>query len=128
MFPGFVVWDRKGLLAALALALFAPSSRGAAVDFNRDVRPIFSEHCYACHGPDEGKRKAGLRLDREEEAFKELKSGGRAIVAGGFGKGGLVEGITTSEEGEKQPPIKNGAPHSAGENTTTTHGGEGGAR
>src|SRR2546423_1100759 len=52
----------------------------ATVDFNRQIRPIFSENCYTCHGPDAGKRKAGLRLDRQDDAMGELKSGNHAIV------------------------------------------------
>src|SRR4029450_2536949 len=48
------------LLAGTAPAAPAVSS---TIDFNRDIRPIFSENCYACHGPDKDKRKAGLRLD-----------------------------------------------------------------
>src|SRR3954447_16188742 len=63
------------------------------ISFNHDIRPILSEHCYACHGPDEGKRKAGLRLDNQESAFKELKSGARAIVPGDLKKSALVERI-----------------------------------
>ena len=82
-------WRRRWLLAALLVCASsaAPSFTKAAeglgqVDFNRDIRPIFSEHCYACHGPDEQKRKAGLRLDVPADAFKELKSGHHALVAG----------------------------------------------
>ena len=58
------------------------TSAPAAIDFARDVRPIFSENCFACHGPDANKRKAGLRLDEKESAFQILESGERAIVAG----------------------------------------------
>src|SRR5438067_1634271 len=87
----------------LALLLFGASalaeskhaspvrSRAAPVDYNRDIRPIFSENCYACHGPDQNKRKAGLRLDQKEEAFKELKSGNFAIVAGDLSRSKLIE-------------------------------------
>src|SRR5207245_422617 len=59
-----------------------PPAAVVKVDYNRDVRPILSNHCYACHGPDEGQRQAKLRLDRKEDAFRALRSGGRAIVAG----------------------------------------------
>src|SRR5579862_9141882 len=72
----------------------------AKVDFNRDIRPIFSEHCYACHGPDEGRRKAGLRLDVAADAFKELKSGHRALVAGDPAAGTLVARITSADPEE----------------------------
>jgi mono/diheme cytochrome c family protein len=110
MSPASSLWHCRRLIAALALALFAAIARGAAVDFNREVRPIFSEHCYACHGPDEGKRKAGLRLDREEDAFKELKSGEHALVPGDLEKSALVKRITTSDQDDIMPPIKHGKP------------------
>ncbi len=80
------------------------------IDFNREIRPILSEHCYACHGPDEGKRKAGLRLDVEQEAFKSLKSGERAIVAGYPSKSALVSRINSSDPDEKMPPAEHGKP------------------
>jgi len=66
----------------VGLPAVAAQRNVAKIDFNREVRPILSDHCYACHGPDENKRKAGLRLDRPEEALKTLKSGERAIVPG----------------------------------------------
>src|SRR3954469_2886420 len=61
----------------------APSvSRGSRIDFVRDIKPILANHCFACHGPDPGPRKAGLRLDLRQEAFKEARSGARTIVPG----------------------------------------------
>jgi hypothetical protein len=89
-------------------ALGASFGAWAAVDFNREVRPILSEHCFACHGPDEAKLKAGLRLDREEDAFKELKSGERAIVAGDLEKSAAIQRITTSDADDIMPPVKHG--------------------
>src|SRR5712671_1149700 len=77
---------------------------GGGVDFDRDIKPIFSENCYACHGPDEAKRKAGLRLDVKGEAFKKLKSGEFAVVAGDVSKSAIVERITTSDEDDHMPP------------------------
>ena len=54
----------------------------AVVDFNFHVKPILSDRCFKCHGPDERVRKASLRLDRKEVAFGELPSGRRAVVPG----------------------------------------------
>jgi len=80
------------------------------LDFNRDIRPILSDHCYACHGPDEGKRKAGLRLDRQEEALKTLKSGERAIVPGDLKKSTLVQRLTSHDPDKVMPPPEEGRP------------------
>ena len=71
---------RRACAFVFSLGALASIVYPAEFDFNRQIRPIFSEKCYACHGPDEHKRKAGLRLDRQESAFSELKSGHRAVV------------------------------------------------
>ena len=78
------------------------------VDFNRDIRPIFSENCYACHGPDKNKRKAGLRLDRQEDAFSKSESGDFAIVPGDLSKSKLLKLIVSSDDDERMPPPKTG--------------------
>ena len=52
-----------------------------SIDFNREIRPILSENCFKCHGPDDKERKAKLRFDRKEDAFKPAKSGDVPIVA-----------------------------------------------
>lgn len=85
-----------------------PLTTAAPIDFNRDVRPILSDHCYACHGPDEGKRKAGLRLDQKESALAELKSGSRAIVPGDLAHSTLVERVKSTDPDEVMPPPKDG--------------------
>ena len=105
-------WLLSGLLAcAVAPGSFAATPTSPAkVDFNRDIRPIFSEHCYACHGPDGNKRKAGLRLDVPEDAFKELKSGNHALVAGDLTKSTLVARITSTDPEEVMPPLKHNKP------------------
>src|SRR5262245_26939303 len=103
-------------LAAILLSGAAVSSFGAAkttgatsrVDFNRDVRPILSDNCFACHGPDEKERKAKLRFDKKEDAFKPAKSGDYAIVPGDLAKSKLVERITTKDPDDVMPPPKTG--------------------
>src|SRR5688572_18048675 len=71
--PGMVRGVRLGMLLAVVLA----GRAGAAdrIDFNRDVRPILSESCFACHGPDEKHRKAKLRLDTKDGAARVLTPG-----------------------------------------------------
>jgi hypothetical protein len=83
----------------LLLAVVAPP----AVDFNRDVRPILSGRCFACHGPDEAARKGGLRLDTRDGATEA------AVVPGKPGESELIRRLT-AEPGEVMPPPKSGPP------------------
>ncbi|HSI36365.1 MAG TPA: c-type cytochrome domain-containing protein, partial [Tepidisphaeraceae bacterium] len=78
---------------------------GAAdrVDFARDVQPILSDACYHCHGPDEQGRKAKLRVDTKEGAFKVV-DGKPLIVPGKAGESELVRRITTNDEDDLMPP------------------------
>jgi hypothetical protein len=73
--------------------------------FNRDVRPILSKTCYACHGPDAAHgRKAGLRLDVREDALKGGESGKPAIVPGDPAASELVRHITSTDPEVMMPP------------------------
>src|SRR6266550_9623438 len=80
--------SRTGFLTILwlsaGMALFPAwmSAATASIDFNREVRPLLSENCFKCHGPDDGSRKAKLRFDLRDEALKPAKSGKSAIVLG----------------------------------------------
>ena len=79
-------------------------STPATVEFNRDIRPILSDRCFACHGPDEANRKTALRFDTEEGAFTELAGGGFAIVRGEPEKSGMLRRITSDNEAVRMPP------------------------
>ena len=75
------------------------------IDFNRDIRPILSENCFTCHGPDEQTIKAGLRLDLEEEALKALSSGEHAIVPGDAESSLLIARMITDDPDDRMPPV-----------------------
>ena len=100
------------LVSTAVASVAAKPSRQAAgprhLDFNRDIRPILSENCFACHGPDKNKRKAGLRLDRSEEATAKLESGRRAVVPGDVGKSFILKVISSADDDERMPPQKTG--------------------
>ena len=84
-------------------------ARAEEVRFNRDVRPILSNHCFACHGPDEKKREAKLRLDDRGNATTE-REGVRAIVPGKPDASELIIRILTHDADEVMPPPKSKKP------------------
>jgi hypothetical protein len=99
-----------GALAAALVASSACSPRAPqvdalpeVVDFNFHVRPILSDRCFACHGPDDRARKAGLRLDTEAGAFAVLESGRRAIVPRSTRRSELVHRILSSDPAVMMP-------------------------
>ncbi|MBY0528227.1 MAG: DUF1553 domain-containing protein [Gemmataceae bacterium] len=91
------------VIAALVVGLtVAGAGRAADVpQFNRDIRPILVENCFACHGPDSAARKADLRLDRREEAVKA-----EVIVPGKPEKSPLIERIFATKPNQMMPPPK----------------------
>ncbi|WZO99405.1 PSD1 and planctomycete cytochrome C domain-containing protein [Isosphaeraceae bacterium EP7] len=99
------------LIATLRIGADSPAHAAEparAVDFNRDVRPILSRHCFACHGQDDAQRARGLRLDHLADATKELKSGARAIVPGEPDESELLARIVDEDETSRMPPKKSG--------------------
>src|SRR5687768_8564390 len=96
-----------------ALAALPTFGAGSELSYNRDIRPILTENCFACHGADSAARKAGLRLDSFEAATAERKDSKPAIVPG---KPAIVPGkpeeseaflrITTTNEDDVMPPTK----------------------
>ena len=79
-----------------------------SVDFNRQIRPILSESCYQCHGPDQNKRKADLRLDLREGLFRSA-DGITIVVPGKPDESELVERIATDDPELRMPPAKSGS-------------------
>ncbi|MFQ3167885.1 MAG: hypothetical protein ACI8QI_000418 [Limisphaerales bacterium] len=95
------------LFPALALALASCVAGAGEVRFNRDIRPILSDKCFKCHGPDANHRKAHLRLDTPEGALADL--GDYAAVAPGApDKSELIARITTGDEDDVMPPPDTG--------------------
>ncbi len=101
------------LAAAWGASSNAPAAKPFRPEYDRDIRPILAENCYPCHGPDENKRKAKLRLDRGEDAVKPLADGEIAIVPGQPGQSKVVERINAKDEEELMPPVKSGKKLSA---------------
>jgi hypothetical protein len=76
------------------------------IDYSYEVKPILSDRCFACHGPDAAKQKAGLRLDNAESAFAKLEESGRkAIVPGKLGKSELVRRILSNDPETVMPTM-----------------------
>src|SRR5882724_7798023 len=101
------------LLLLVALPFFGALVRpapcqpqgGPAVDFNRDVLPVLSNHCFQCHGPDEAARKAKLRLDTKDGAFR-VRDGVAVIVPGKSADSELYRRTSSDDASEVMPPPK----------------------
>ena len=75
------------------------------VDYNFHIKPLLSDRCYACHGPDDNARQGDLKLYTQEGAFHSaLQSGGRAIVPGRPGRSGIMKRIASSDPAFMMPP------------------------
>ena len=110
-----IMWvrPRSALLSLLTAFLFGGSvslaadvpatSSGPPVDFQRQVRPILSDNCFLCHGPDKGTRMADVRLDIKEGAFATRKNGA-IIVPGKPEDSLLIKRISSDNPGFRMPP------------------------
>jgi len=93
------------LLAVCVNAICLAQENGqGAVEFNRDIRPILSDRCYTCHGPDKANRKTNMHFDSEEGAFTPLNSGGFAIVRGDPSKSVMFQRISSDNQAFRMPP------------------------
>ena len=107
----------SAIMATSVLLTFAAPSGNAkptaktpkpAPDYARDIRPILARNCFSCHGADDAKRQAGLRLDTRSGAIQTLKSGGKAIVPGKPAVSSLMQRITTTSAATLMPPPETG--------------------
>ncbi|MCP5541733.1 MAG: DUF1553 domain-containing protein [Akkermansiaceae bacterium] len=108
VFGHFLVRSFRPAFAGGALLFLAPGPAAAGAEkvvFNRDVRPILSRHCFACHGPDAKKREAKLRLDRREDAVAA-----EAFVPGDAGASELIARLFSDDPDEVMPPPDKGEP------------------
>src|SRR5262245_11367860 len=102
--------DARCLLVLAALAVVtqvcvaADSASARKVTYNRDVRPILADTCFACPGPDSASRQADLRLDREADATAAREGGNPAITKGKLEASELIARITSTDPDAVMPP------------------------
>ena len=101
-----------GSSAAARVGTAGVEAKVKAVDlpvrYNRHVLPILLENCFSCHGPDQAARKAGLRLDRRENALAEAESGAHPIVPGNPDESEMIFRVTATDEEDIMPQPKSG--------------------
>ena len=92
------------LACLLLICLRAAAQDGqSAVSFDRDIRPVLSDLCFTCHGPDSQQRKSGLRLDQREGLFG-VRDGQSVVVAGVPDASLLIQRVTSADPDLQMPP------------------------
>jgi hypothetical protein len=106
----------RNAVLLLGVCLFSSAAAGAedTVNFHRDIRPILSDACFGCHGPDANKRKADLRLDTKDDAFAD-RGGYSLLVPGNPQQSVLHQRITSQDSKKHMPPPKSAKKLSAGQ-------------
>jgi hypothetical protein len=99
-----VLWHQP----ARALQSIPAPASPRRIDFSHDIRPILSDKCFACHGPDASNNRSELRFDSEVHALADLGDGRRAVVPGHPQQSELVRRITAEEESIRMPPVYSG--------------------
>jgi len=109
-----LIWLPIVVLGATFVSVFAAeknkppqTSAEARIDFNRDIRPILSNNCFFCHGPDQAHREADLRLDTKAGAF-DVTDGSAALVPGNLKESALIQRILATDVDERMPPADTG--------------------
>jgi hypothetical protein len=98
------------LLAVMPLALLSYEPHAWADDVARQASDLLAKRCFACHGPDEKSREAGLRLDRRDSAIAEAESGERAIIPGEPAASELLVRVMSDDDDVRMPPADHGKP------------------
>lgn len=112
---------RASVVAALVVTVGATVGESRVspdpilIDFTRDIRPILSNNCFKCHGPDEATRQAGLRLDTRDGAVAALRSGAFAVTPGDPASSELLARVLHVDDGRRMPPPETGRTLSGGE-------------
>lgn len=101
------LWIITGLFTVIAGQVSFAAEPIKRIDFSRDIRPILSNTCFTCHGPNEEKREADLRLDEKTSAFSKLDSDETAVVPGNRKKSALYQRIATKDQDLIMPPADN---------------------
>ncbi|MCA9262978.1 MAG: PSD1 domain-containing protein [Planctomycetales bacterium] len=116
-YPSSPTVPKNAVACLLVVAAFVGVERTSAdvVEFNRDIRPLLSNKCFTCHGPDRAERQADLRLDTAEGATRPADSGEFAVVPTRPEQSELMRRVTSTDESDRMPPADHGTQLTAAE-------------
>jgi hypothetical protein len=98
-------FSRLAIVFSIHAIIVPLRAETSAPDYGRDIRPILSNKCFACHGPDDATRQAELRLDRKEGIYSETASGAIPVVPGDPRASELIRRIESTDPSEHMPPL-----------------------